>query len=222
MRAAAARPEYRKLAEDLPRLALAFGCALPAVAQQDLLVFTLALECIDRVLDAIPHEEERGAFGAHLLDALDGGSLELGDDELRGHLRALRRVLAAGGAAPRFRRVGASALANTERMRTTRDAGEYLDCVRREGRYTVELALLFVGAWLNPACRAFLRSVAEMGNLVDKLKDARGDFRRGEMAVAPDVLLHARLVGLILRRVPAAAALHPSLTGFVRWGVGYL
>jgi len=217
----AVRPEYRKLAEDLPRLAEAFGCPLTARACGDLMVFTLALECIDRELDAIGDAAERARFGARLLAALDGEGARFGD-ELDGHLEALEPVLRRIGAGERFLALGAAALDNTERMRTTRDAGEFLLCVRREGVYTVELALLFVEAELSAACCAFLRSVAEMGNLVDKLKDARGDFQRGEMAVAPGVVLHARLVGLILRRVPAAAALHPSLSGFVRWGASYL
>jgi hypothetical protein len=217
------RPEYRKLAVDLPVLAESFGCTLPASARADLLVFTLTLECIDRLLDAIADADERARFGEALLAALaDERAGEALPSELRAHLDQLRPVLARTGARQRLVALGTDALANTERMRVTRDTGEYLARVRAEGRFTVEMALLFVEPWLSPACRAFLRSVAEMGNLVDKLKDARGDFRRGEMAVAPDVLLHARLLASILKRVPAAAALHPRLLGFVRWGVGYL
>jgi hypothetical protein len=215
------RPEYRKLAQDLPRLALTFGSALPAGARRDLMTFTLALECIDRHLDAIAAADGRARFGAQLLAALRGGPA-FGSAELAQHLTGLRALLELTGTVERFCAIGAAALDNTERMRMTRSSAEYLACVRREGRYTVELALLFVGEWLAPGCRAFLRSVAEMGNLVDKLKDARGDFARGEMAVVPGVRLHASLVGLILQRVPTAAALHPSLPGFVRWGVGYL
>jgi hypothetical protein len=215
------RPEYRKLAEDLPVLARVFGAPLPAQARHDLLTFTLALECIDRHLDAIAAADGRARFGVGLLGALRGGPA-FGDAELVGQVGALRALLERTGTVERFCAIGEAALDNTERMRVTRSPSEYLGCVRREGRYTVELALLFVGEWLAPGCRAFLRSVAEMGNLVDKLKDARGDFARGEMAVTPGVALHARLVGLILQRVPAAAVLHPSLPGFVRWSVSYL
>ncbi len=220
----AVRPEYRKLADDLPRLASEFGCRIPDAAARDLLVFTLATECIDRVLDALEEADERRRFSRALLAALHGDSdasarfpLELQD-----HVAALALVIARHGLTARFCALAARALDNTERMRTTERPGEWVACVEEEGRLTVELALLFVAAHANPAFVRFFRSVAELGNLVDKLKDARGDHRRGEMALRPGLRVHARLLGALVRRTPRAATRHPRLGAFVAWGLGYL
>jgi hypothetical protein len=217
------RPEYVRLADELPALARQFGCALPSDVAADVRAFTLALECIDRVLDDIADASARAALSRAVVDGLDGAidAVAVGD-ELRAHLERLAALLARRRLLPSFRRLGARALANTERIRTTTSAREFIACVRLEGRLTVELTLLVAGPHLDGDCARFLRGVAELCNLYDKLKDARGDFRRGEMALAPSARLHARLLGALLRSVPTAARLHPNFGGFVRWGLGYL
>src|SRR5262249_61640626 len=85
------------------------------------------------------------------------------------------------------------ALANSERMRKTRDPRAYIACVEEEGRLTVAMMLAIVGPWCSPPFERFLRRVSELANLVDKLIDARGDFARAEMALRPGVRAHARL-----------------------------
>jgi hypothetical protein len=221
------RPEYVKLADGLPSLARQFGCALPAAVARDLREFTLALECIDRVLDDVADAGARARLSRAILDGLDGGGgarvdRSIEDAELVAHVERLAALVRRRAILPAFRRLGARALDNTERMRTTRDAREFIACVQLEGRLTVELTLLVAGPHLDGDCARFLRGVAELCNLYDKLKDARGDFRRGEMALPPGARLHARLVGALLRRLATAARLHPHLGGFVRWGLGYL
>lgn len=217
------RSEYVRLADELPSLARQFGCVLPPAAAADVREFTLALECIDRVLDGIAAATERAALARAILDGLEGAPVGDGvDEELRAHLGRLAALVRRRRLLPRFGRLGAGALANTERMRTTRDAREFIECVRVEGRLTVEMTLLVAGPHLDGDCARFLRGVAELCNLYDKLKDARGDFRRGEMALPPGTRLHARLLGAMLRRLPTAARLHPHVGGFLRWGLGFL
>lgn len=214
------RPEYVKLADGLPALAREFGEELGAAAAGDVRVFMAALECIDRVLDAVDDAGARARLSRAIVARLDGGDGASAHHELDGKLRALTAMAARRGIARELARLGERALDNTERMRTARDARQFVDCVRREGRLTVEMALLV--AALDGECARFLRGVAELCNLYDKLKDARGDFRRGEMALRPGARLHARLLAATLARVPAAARLHPRLDRFVRWGLGYL
>jgi hypothetical protein len=214
------------LAAELPGLALEFGCRLPAAACREVTTFMLATECIDRHLDALGDAGERERLAAGLLKALAGEEGDCGvhagfAPELARHVAALARVVARDRAAE-FGALARRALDNTERMRTTRDPAEYVACVEEEGRLTVALALVFLEPHCTPTFLAFFRSVAELGNLADKLKDARADFRRGELALRPGLRVHARLLAAFVRRVPVAAARHPRLGSFVVWGLGWL
>jgi hypothetical protein len=181
------------------------------------------MECIDRVLDAIPLAYDRRAFSDALLAGLDaeGPTQRLGD-ELAPHVGGLRAMLVRLGVGARFVTLATEALRNTEEMRTTDSVANWLACVRREGVLTVEMALCFIDRHTTPSFVAFFRSVAELGNLFDKLVDARADHRRGEMALRPGVLVHARLLGAVVRRVPRAASLHPRLPTFFSWAFSYI
>jgi hypothetical protein len=182
-----------------------------------------ALECFDRHLDAIPSAPARQDFGGALLGQLSGDGRQPVPLEPEVALQAarLREVLVAGDALAAFLGFARAALTNTELMRTTPSRDVYLECVRREGVLTVELTLAVLGADAPPRLAGFLRAVAELGNLFDKLVDARGDHRRGELTVRPGVRLHLRLLAALVARVPSAAARHPSFLRFARWGLGH-
>jgi hypothetical protein len=217
------RPEYAKLVADLPALAAEFGEALGTAARGRVSTYMAALECIDRHLDAIPTATARQAFGGEVLALLSGDDrqrIRL-EPEVARETARLRDVLVASGALGAFLGFGRAALTNTELMRTTPSRDVYLECVRREGVLTVELTIAVLGADAPPKLADFLRAVAELGNLFDKLVDARGDHRRGELAVRPGVRLHLRLLAALLARVPTAAARHPSFLRFARWGLGH-
>jgi hypothetical protein len=56
-------------------------------------------------------------------------------------------------------------------------------------------------------------------NLIDKLRDARGDFRRGEIIVKPTLRFRARLAGEIIRRTARLALRSPGNWRLASWGV---
>jgi len=207
------RPEYLKMAYGFPELAGWFGCTLPPDAHRDLLDFTLALECVDRHVDATPEPTARLALERAIL----ARELTALPDELARRVERLHRI-----APPALWTTAARALRNAERIRTARDAREYVRCVEEEGRLLVDMLLALVGQWCSPALIGFLRGVAELANLADKLIDAHGDYARGELALRPGLALHARLAFAFLGRLPAALRTHPSARRFVRWGLGYL
>jgi hypothetical protein len=219
------RAEYRKLVDELPALAADFGGLLSPTAQEDVATFTFALECIDRALDSEMTVAARRALAERILSALRGGAPAAhvaDDDELGRWLLQLRALIVGRQIAAPFLALATRALANTERMRTTRALSEYLRCVEEEGRLTVEMTLTVMGGSSCAPLAAFLRGVAEIGNLYDKLVDARADAARGEIAIRPDWRLHAALSAALLRRLPRAIALHPRRTRFLRWALGWV
>ncbi len=120
----AVRPEYRKLASDLPTLAAPFGCALPKAVLRDVETFTLAMECVDRLLDGIADPRARRVFGDAVMAALEETAppgAAGGPDftaELEARLFALREVLARRRVSERFCQLARQALSNTELIRS--------------------------------------------------------------------------------------------------------
>jgi hypothetical protein len=216
------RREYVKLGDELPALMREFGCALSAEELAGVRALVAAVEGVDRVLDAIAERDHRRTFASAVVDLLDGAAGSTGAPEVDARLAELRMALCERDIAAPFVRLARATFATTERMRTTRRARVYLDAVEREGQLLVELALLFVRTSATPAFVEFLRATAELGNLTDKLLDARGDFRRGEIAIRPGLALHARLAARIVRHLPRAAARHPSRLRFAAWGAGWI
>lgn len=216
------RPEYAKLADDLPELARQFGWQPPAHILRDVREFTLALDCIDQELDAMSDPEARRRFGLDVLRCLSGDEPAAVRREGLDRVERLSGILAARGLSALFCRLARAALDNSERMRLTRDPAAYLACVEREGRLTVELTVLLLGEEASPGLVRFLRAVAEIGNLVDKLVDARRDHWRGELALRPGLRVHARLTIALVRRIPRALSCHPQRGQVVAWGVGWI
>ena len=206
------RPEYLKLAHGFPALAASFGCAIPAAAQRELVEFTMAMECIDRELDAEANADLRRG----LAEAIVAGTVDR-PRELADHVARLHVI-----APPSLWDTAKRALANSERMRRTRDPRAFIACVEEEGRLTVAMMLAIVGPFCSPPLERFLRRVSELANLVDKLIDARADFARGEMALRPGVRVHARLATAILENLPGALWSHPNWPRFAMWGLSYV
>ena len=98
----------------------------------------------------------------------------------------------------------------------------YLASVVREGQLTVELLLLLVGRWGSLEFQDFFRALAGAGNLVDKIRDAGTDYRRGELAIHPGLRFRLRLWLDLFRQVPRIARRMPSPIRFLLWGLGYL
>src|SRR5262249_15688787 len=198
------------------------------VVLRDVETFTLAMECVDRLLDGIADPRARRAFGDAVMAALEESAppgTACSPDftpELEARLFALPELLPRRRMGERFCQWARQALSNTALIRTTGCRRQFVAAVEIEGRLTVELTLTLLEGHSTEAFVGFLRSLAELCNLADKLLDARGDFERGEMACRPGLGLHALLAVALLRRLPGAARRHPRLGGFGTWGLGYL
>jgi hypothetical protein len=215
-----ARCEYRKLPRDLAALTRSFGIVLPPQLERDAAALAFAIECADRLLDAIPEPDGRARLGRDILLCLQG-EMESGNEltpELAGWLARLCEIAERHRVREQFRRIISRLLTNSERMRTTRHRIRFLAGALREGRLMVELLLLILGDVSTPQFNAFMRRLSGAANLGDKLRDARCDFQRGEMAVKPNLLFRAWLSYELARRT--LGLVYSSVTNWrlVMWG----
>jgi hypothetical protein len=215
------RPEYLKLPRDLAALARSFGIVLPRGVQQDAAALVFAIECADRFLDVIPEATRRARFSASILSCLRGGEVSADDipPELAGRLADLREVARRDRIDAPFLKIIRELLNNSERMRLTRNATRYVACAIREGGLMVELLLLVLAGNSTPAFAAFMRQVSAPANLGDKLRDARRDFERGEIAVPPTWSFHGRLTYELFRRTIRLGRAHVRNWRVAAWGI---
>jgi hypothetical protein len=201
----AVRREYLKLPKDLAALARSFRIELPPRLQRDAAILAFAIECADRLLDGIREGARRAAFGAAVVSELRG-EVSFNPDvtlELAGRLAALREVAERNAVHPQFCAIVRELLSNSERMRTTRDCARFVSCAVTEGRLMVEMLLLILAQVSTPRFDSFMRQLSEPANLIDKLRDARADFRRGEISLKPTLCFRMRLMYELLKRVVA-------------------
>jgi hypothetical protein len=190
------RREYLKLPDDLAALTRGFGIDLPPLLRADAAVLAFSIECADRLLDAIPQAARRERFSHDILACLRGEVFSNEDltAELAGWLSQLKEVAQRHGVEDQFHSIVHALLKNSERMRTTRSEERFVVYALKEGHLMVELLLLILRGRVTEEFGLFMRQLAAPANLGDKLRDARGDFRRGEMAFRPSLFFRARLV----------------------------
>jgi len=214
------RGEYFTLARDFRGLAAQFGLAVDAALERDLICLMAAFEAIDRHVDARSDAAERARLEAQIVAAIERDDAAL-DGELRARLGELRAILPSGGA-----RFVAASLArffvHSEELRTTTDPARYLRAVLDEAARASEMTLLITGKLADARFTRFFGVLSEVANLVDKLHDVRGDRRRGEIAVAADARLHARLAAAFAARAAQLLLLAPRPLKLVAWGARYL
>ncbi len=218
---AAARPEYFKLTRDLKVLTSSFGIDLPPLLQRDAAVLTFSIECADRLLDAIPLPSRRARFSGSVVSCLRGEDFPQDDltPELAGWLVQLREVAERRGVHETFCAIVRDLLDNSEWMRSTTRHAEFIECAVREGRLMVELLLLILARATTPPFNRFMRRLSEPANLSDKLRDAGGDFRRGEMSLRPTLGFRARLAWEILRRTFSLGVIYARNRQLLGWGI---
>ncbi|PYJ95648.1 MAG: hypothetical protein DME23_23390 [Verrucomicrobia bacterium] len=217
----AVRREYLKLPGDLAHLTGSFGITLPPQLHRHAAALAFSIECTDRLLDAIPQAQRRARFSADVVSCLRGEKFSNEDitPELAGWLARLSEVAERHGVSVRFREIIRELLSNSEEMRTTRNHARFVDCAVREGRWMVELLLLLLAKVSSPQFDSFMRQLSEPANLADKLRDARRDFLRGEIAVRPTVSFRARLLCEMLWRVVRLVRVSGVNGRLVVWGV---
>lgn len=215
------RPEYLRLPGDLVQFARAFRLDLPVKHQRDAAVLVFAIECIDRIFDALPTMSLRAKFAADVLAVLNGAASEnpAMTSEATHRLAQLREVAQRRRIQPQVLEITARIFRNCEVMRATHDASFYVRGALLEGRLMVELLLLILGDAASPKFNDFMLQVGEPASLGDKLRDAGRDFATGELAIKPGVLLRARLAGEIFRRVIVLALRFGTRWRIAVWGI---
>ena len=215
------RREYLRLPRELNALARGFDLALPPQLQHDAAVLALAIECTDRYLDPIPQAERRAQFGAEVLACLRGESSVQGNlaPELTAWLVQLKEVAKRHRASAEFRDIVSLLFRNSERMRRTRSHTRFVVCALREGRLMVELLLLVLAKASTPQFNSFMRQLSGPANLIDKLRDAGRDFRRGEIALKPTLRFRACLASEIFGRTAQLVGVSLVHLRLVQWGM---
>jgi hypothetical protein len=213
------RADYLTLPRDLLELARGFNIELPPERQHDATTLVLAIECVDRILDALPDAAARTQFAANVLAALEGNPPDSLAAEPRERLFQLHEMIQRRNVSDAFCRITERILRNSEQMRATRSAAFYVLAAVREGRWMVELLLLTLGDSVTPRFRSFMRQVAGAANLGDKLRDARCDFALGELAIKPGLMLHLRLGCGMFWRICALAVRFCAYRKILAWGL---
>jgi hypothetical protein len=217
-----ARPEYGALADELARLARAFGHELAPGLRRDVARLASAIERIDRRIDEPSADGQRVARWRWVVRALEeptpeslpfeAAQLRL-PRELVEAAADLRALGASRGALGRVRRIVRAEARTSEALREARALNRYIRLVEHEGRLTAALALVVVGSACGAAFRRFFFRLAAPANLVDKLLDAKDDHARGEIVMAPGILLYTALFLALVRRgvMLLATAARPGL-----------
>ena len=217
----AVRSEYLKLPRDLAALTRSFGIVLPPQLQRDAAVLAFSIECTDRLLDAIPEAGGRGKFSIDVLSRLRAERISNPDvtPELIGWLARLKDVAERHHVHAEFCEIIRELLCNSEQMRITRSGARFVDCAVKEGRLMVELLLLILADVSTASFANFMHRLAGAANLADKLRDARRDFQRGEIAVRPTVSFRARLTCEMVRRTIRLVRVSAANRRLTAWGV---
>lgn len=216
---AAIRREYFRLPHDLGALTRSFGILLPPLLHRDAVVLVFAIECADRFLDDIPEAGARARFGGAILSCLRREKVATLPPELAGRLAQLNKVASRLGATSQVQKIIEEILRNSERLRATRSETRYVACTVKEGRLMADLLLLLLAGHSTPAFDSFMRQLSGPASLVDKLRDVRRDYERGEIALPPTWSFRARLTYAIFRRIVRLGRLHAMNWRLAVWGI---
>ena len=179
-------------------------------------------ECLDRKVDGSP-DHSRQRLAGDVIAALRAGRPEGFDldPELSRQVQQLVEIFARYEDPEYFISRAARIFEIAEGLRDVTSRPTYVDLVCEEGRCFLEMFLPIFAVSATPDFLAWFPSVAEVGNLVDKLVDARADYRRGEMRIQPDLMHHAVLLREIAQRGVGAFRLFPNRPRLFWWAIRF-
>lgn len=215
-----ARPEYATLARDLAWIAADFGVALDGAAQARVVGLAVCFEAIDRHLDETGEDAARARLSESLVRGVGGRGDAPLPAPVEPHAAWLRDAL--GAERPAFARALSRFFACTEALRRSTRAEEFVRCVREEARCAAEMIVAIAAPLGAPRFARFLGRLAVVANLVDKLKDVRGDAARGEVRIAPGPWLHLRMLAELALRAPALVLFAPRPVRLAWWGARHM
>jgi hypothetical protein len=216
------RPEYAALAQEFARLAAPFGDRVDDRLHRDISRLASAIERIDRIVDDAADDETRRALWTYVVERMHGRTDSNVAEDLRTGTDELRAIGEERGVLARLRRIVAKEAKTSEAMRVAASGSAFIPLVLREGRLTVALALVVAGDSCSRRFRRFFFRLGGPANLVDKLKDAKDDHARGEIALLPSPLFYLRLLSSLVVRGVALMTAHPRPASIVLLGLRYL
>lgn len=216
------RVEYSWLAEETRYIVTSFGFDLSPQAWNDHDLLMDGCECLDRIVDESP-SGVRQQRAQQIIGALRMGvDQELQEiPELVIRLEQLRDIFSRYAEPEYFISRAARIFEIAEEIRSVDERGVYIDLVCEEGRCFLEMFLPIFAVHATPKFMEWFPSVAEVGNLVDKLVDARADYRRGEMRIHPGLTHHLVLLREVAVRGLGAFTLFPSRTRLFLWAIRF-
>lgn len=216
------RVEYGWLAEETRFLVATFNFDLSEQCWLDHDRLMDGCECLDRVVDEAP-DEERALLAGLIIEALRQGESEheAFSTELTRQLNVLNDIFGRYPDPEFFISRAERIFQIAETVRSVRDRGTYIELVCEEGRCFLEMFLPIFEVSAPESFMSWFPSVAEVGNLVDKLVDARADYRRGEMALYPGLGHHLALLSQIAWRGKDAFRFFPSRTRLFLWAIRF-
>lgn len=216
------RVEYGWLARETRSIVSTFGFEMSPQTWLDHDLLMDGCECLDRRVDSCP-EGVRQRLAGDVITALRARSHEgfEPDEELHRQLYQLDAIFHRYQDPEYFIWRCERIFAIAEEIRLTTERSVYVDLVCEEGRCFLELFLPLFAVHATPEFMTWFPSVAEVGNLVDKLVDARADYRRGEMLIPPDLAHHCSLLGHIARKGVGAFALFPNRLRLFGWAIRF-
>ncbi len=216
------RVEYDWLARETRLIVQTFGFDLSPATWLDHDRLMDGCECLDRKVDGSPNQI-RGRLSKDVIAALrarDSEGFGL-DAELEGHVATLVDIFSRYAEPEYFISRAARIFEIAEQLRSVSDRTLYMNLVCEEGRCFLEMFLPLFAVHATPEFMSWFPSVAEVGNLVDKLVDARADYRRGEMRVQPDLTHHLALLKEIVLRGYGAFRLFPRPFRLFWWAIRF-
>lgn len=216
------RIEYSWLAEEARFLVSTFGFEMSAQSWRDHDRLMDGCESLDRIVDGAP-DDVRADLADDVIGALrqgrpDGFQLE---QELTRQVWILADIFARYSTPSFFIDRAERIFQIAEEIRITDCLDAYVALVCEEGRCFLEMFLPIFEVHATDEFLHFFPEVAEVGNLVDKLVDARADFRRGEMRLNPGVGHHARLLREIAWRGREAFVRFPRRAKLFTWAIRF-
>lgn len=217
------RREYFKVWADFPLIAKPFGITLSDQQMNSLGHMLVAMDLIDSAIDREPNQQMRQrhceAVLLWMMDKSERYQLPIQLDEDR--LSALRQIIRHHHIETRFLGAAESVFHASERKRNSTRAFELIRNLIVEGHSAADMTIQILGPNTNAGLNEFLQRIMRIGTIVDTLLDARDDFERGILKLAPGGVFRLRLSAAIARQLPGLVFGFPDRLLLWRYCVSY-
>jgi hypothetical protein len=206
------RPEYKRAAKVIARMAIEFGNPVDAQCKEDLSLLMTTMEWTDRFLDTEGDPTSRSRIAERVLAIL--GEVRPRQEEclpakLSEKLLDLRERLDVLGCRESFSASIKRIFELGKIIRSTESADEYVGSIIEEGKEAGQLLVFMTQQQVGEKFRKFLIAGGEAGNLFDEVLDAQTDYKEGERTLAPTIQFYAKTLRALIPRAVALVQMYP-------------